>query len=302
MQTSEECAWHMIAPPGLIVNVINLGGPHVFTLSAGEGSTPVVLISGLGDATLTWAPILPDLARYCRVITYDRPGIGASPPVEGSRSLERMAREISDLVASLEEGPAVLVGHSLGGLIALTAYRRRPDLLAGLVLIDPADPAIFARRNLVAIQQFSIWLPSALAAIGLWPRIARSVARREAAVAVRNSQVQDALANGLLENLLNVSSRRTSSAELAGLVTGSMCKLDDPNIGSIAVPLVVLSATKGGTSKRMRNAWTRNQRLLASRSFSGRHLEIDGGHYLHREQPSAVIREVLTLLKDIQKQ
>jgi pimeloyl-ACP methyl ester carboxylesterase len=302
MQTSEERAWHLIAPPGLVAKIVNLSRSHVFTVSAGEGATPAVLISGLGDATLTWAPILPDLARSCRVITYDRPGMGASPPVEGCRSLESMAFEIADLIESLGEGPAVLVGHSLGGLIAVEAYRRRPELIAGLLLVDAADPAILARKDIVAIQQFSIWLPRALSAIGLWPRLARWVARREAEGADRDSRVQEALTEGLLENLLSDSSRRTSSAELTGLVRDSRNGLDDVNTGSIEVPLVVLSATKGGTGKKMRAAWTKTHRLLASTSTSGRHVEIEGGHYLHREQPSAVIREVLALLQVIHEQ
>ncbi len=92
MQTSEERAWHSIAPLGLAINIVEVGGARVFTVSAGNGATPVVLLSGLGDATLTWAPVLPDLAQSCHVIAYDRPGMGASPPVEGLRSLECYSR------------------------------------------------------------------------------------------------------------------------------------------------------------------------------------------------------------------
>lgn len=302
MQSAEERAWSMLAPPGLVTDVVDLVGPHVFVVSAGEGSTPVVLISGLGDATLSWAPILPELARSCRVITYDRPGMGASPPVEGWRSLERMATETTDLLESLQEGPAVLVGHSLGGLVAVEACRRRPALIAGLVLVDSADPAILTRKGIVAIQRFSVWLPSAFAAIGLWPRVARSVARREAAAVSRDPQIRAALTEGLLENLLSASSRRTTSAELAGLVRAPTSGTDAVSAGSIDVPLAVLSATKGGTSTKMRTAWTTSHRLLASSSTAGRHLEVEGGHYLHREQPSAVIGEVLALLQEIARQ
>ena len=302
MQTSEERAWRAVAPPGLVVNDLSRNGLHVFTVSAGEGPTLVVLISGLGDATLTWAPILAELARSCRVVAYDRPGMGASPPVEGRRSLERMALEVLDLVESFQEGPAVLVGHSLGGLIAVESYRRRPDLIAGLVLIDSADPAILARRGLVVLQRFAIWVPRALAAVGLWPRIARSLARKEAAADARDSPFEPVLAEGLLENLVSDSSRRTASAELADLLKGATVGLDKESNEPIQVPIAVLSATKGGTSKKMRAAWTSHHRLLASTAAQGRHVEVSGGHYLHREQPSSVIREVLALLQDVQRQ
>jgi pimeloyl-ACP methyl ester carboxylesterase len=300
MQTSEEHAWQAIAPIGLAIDFVDLNDSRVFTVSAGAGKTPVVLISGLGDSTLTWAPILPRLAASCRVIAYDRPGMGASPSIEGPRSLERMAAEVAQLIESLNDGPVVLVGHSLGGLIAVEAFRRSPDLVAGLVLVDSADPAVLSRKSIVALQRFSIWLPRAFAAVGLWPRIARSVARREAETAVRDTPFKEALAQGLLENLLSDSSRRTSSAELAGLVDGSTNALTDVSADSLDVPLVVLSATKGGTSKNMRAEWTGNHRILAESSSQGRHLEIDGGHYLHREQPSAIVDEVLAVLKGIQ--
>jgi|GEM_PF-5956507 len=296
MQTTEERAWQAIAPIGLAINFVDLNGSRVFTVTAGTGVTPVVLISGLGDSTLTWAPILPRLAESCRVIAYDRPGMGASASVEGPRSLERMATEVNELIESLKGEPAVLVGHSLGGPIAVESFRRRPDLIAGLVLVDSADPAVLSRKSIVALQRFSIWLPRAFAAVGLWPRISRSVARKQAKVTAQDNPFEEALAQGLLENLLSDSSRRTSSAELAGLVDGSTNALTDVSADSLDVPLVVLSATKGGTSKNMRAQWTGNHRILAESSSQGRHLEIDGGHYLHREQPSAIVDEILAVL------
>ena len=300
MQTSEERAWQAIAPIGLAIDFVDLNDTRVFVVSAGARTTPVVLISGLGDSTLTWAPILPRLAGSCRVIAYDRPGMGASPSIKGPRSSERMATEVAVLIERLDQGPAILVGHSLGGLIAVEAFRRSSDLVAGLVLVDSADPAVLSRKGIVALQRFSIWLPRALAAVGLWPRMARSVAHKEATATAQDTPFEEALAQGLLENLLSDSSRRTSSAELTGLVDGSTSVVSEVGADSIEVPLVVLSATKGGTSKNMRAEWTGNHRTLAKSSSQGRHLEIEGGHYLHREQPSAVIEEIIAVLKDIE--
>jgi len=301
MKTAEESAWHLVAPPNVTTRVVDVGRARIFALLAGEGSTPIVFISGLGDATVTWVSVLPELARTCRVIAYDRPGMGASPAIDGTRSLEVMALELAGLIESLQEGPAVLVGHSLGGLIAAEAYRCRRDLVAGLVLVDSADPAILEKRGLVAIQRFSIWLPRALAAIGLWPRIARSVARREASVAVHDPQAQEAVAGALLENLLSAAARRTSAAELRGLVMGARSTFNAVSPSPIDVPIVVMSATSGNLGKKMRAAWTEHQRLVATASPTGRHLEVSGGHYLHRERPSAVIEEVLSVLRSVRE-
>ena len=287
MQNAEEHAWRQLVSSEVVATVIAVGDVEMFAVSAGDGATPVVFVNGLGEATPTWAPVLPNLASTCRVVAYDRPGMGASPPATGARSLERMGSELNGLLAELGEAPAVLVGHSLGGLIAIEAYRRRPEQVAGLVLIDPADPKMIRRRGLVAIQRVALWLPRALAALGLWGRIARSAARKEAAAAA-GPEAQGALASALLENLLSAAARKATSDELSGMVRSVRGGVDATSAIPIEVPLTVLSATSGGTGKKSRAEWTDGHRLLVGASPAGHHREVDGGHYLHREQPSVV--------------
>jgi pimeloyl-ACP methyl ester carboxylesterase len=271
----------------------------MFVVTAGRGSKPVVFVHGLGDSTLTWAAIVPELTRTCRVVAYDRPGMGASPPTSRARSLERMGTELCELLDALDERPAILVGHSLGGLIAMEAFRSRPELVAGLVLIDPADPGMLNRRALVAIQRLALGLPGVLATFGLWTRIARSTARREAAAAVAEREAQDALADALLENLLSPTARKTASAELSGTVQSLRGNLEGVESNPIDVPLTVLSATAGGTGRKSRAEWTERNRLLADASPGGRHVIVEGGHYLHRERPNAVAEVIRRQAQDL---
>lgn len=102
-------------------------------VEAGSG-TPVVLEAGAMSPVAGFAAVFKGLVPDCRVIAYDRAGYGMSDPSPLSLDLQ-----VGDLIAVLEQvGPAVVVGHSWGGLLAQLATWDRPDLVSGLVLLDPS--------------------------------------------------------------------------------------------------------------------------------------------------------------------
>src|SRR5215469_524107 len=114
-------------------------------VEAGSGSPAVVLEAALGEpASLAYAGVLPAVAEQVRVIAYDRAGIGASDLV----SRITVMSQVSDLAAiatAAGDGPCILAGHSWGGLLVLLAAAQHPDLIAGLVLIDPADEIYWSK-------------------------------------------------------------------------------------------------------------------------------------------------------------
>ena len=104
---------------------------------AGEGP-PLLLIHGLGASSMAWHFQLERLATAHRVYAIDLPGHGLSPapaaPVDG----ERAAEVVAAFLEQVPEGPAAVVGHSLGGAVALLATLRRPDLVSALALVSSA--------------------------------------------------------------------------------------------------------------------------------------------------------------------
>jgi len=100
----------------------------------GSGAT-LVFLHGRGHASVLWAPLLAAFSGSRRVIALDLPGFGRSgaPPVDG-RGIEYFVGPIEDALATVER--PVLVGHSLGGYVALEIALRRRRELAGLVLVD----------------------------------------------------------------------------------------------------------------------------------------------------------------------
>ena len=114
------------------VHYVDYGGPQAGPL--------LLLVHGLGGSVLNWAAIAPTLAETCRVLAIDLVGfgrtqpLGRSPHIDANRDL--LARFVDEVVGH----PVILVGNSMGGLLAMLLADARPDLVSGLVLVDPAVP------------------------------------------------------------------------------------------------------------------------------------------------------------------
>ena len=112
--------------------------PLLSVNETGEGD-PLVLLHGLGTTQEIWSLVTAPLAQSRRVITLDLPGFGESAPVgEGFDLGEVSDRLARALAAQHVTAPFDLVGHSLGGAVALTLAANRPKLVRRLVLVAPA--------------------------------------------------------------------------------------------------------------------------------------------------------------------
>ena len=122
---------HVSLPDGRRLHLHVTGEQH-------DGPT-VVLLAGAGASVSAWGWVLPAVAEHATVVAYDRAGIGWSDPSEAPTDPDAV---VADLRAALAArglpGPYVLAGHSLGAHHARAFVERRPDEVAGIVLIDPA--------------------------------------------------------------------------------------------------------------------------------------------------------------------
>lgn len=102
---------------------------------AGEGP-PLVLIHGIGDSSATWAEVIPDLARGHTVIAPDLLGHGASDKPRADYSVAAYANGVRDLLTALGIESATLVGHSLGGGVAMQFAYQYPERTERLILVS----------------------------------------------------------------------------------------------------------------------------------------------------------------------
>jgi pimeloyl-ACP methyl ester carboxylesterase len=103
---------------------------------AGSGGPTVVLVHGMASRAAQWAGVLADLGETCHVIAPDLLGHGESAKPRGDYSLGAHACGIRDLLAALGHDRVTLVGHSLGGGIAMQFAYQFPERVERLVLVD----------------------------------------------------------------------------------------------------------------------------------------------------------------------
>ena len=137
------------AGDGLVLNLYCIG----------SGSPTVVFDSGHQDWAPAWSVVQPEVAKWTRACSYDRPGSGFSPAGAMPRTSIRIADELHDALHSAGiTGPYILVGHAFGGLnMKVFAYRHMAEV-AGLVLIDTdagdvAPPDVLQREHAIFDEQ-----------------------------------------------------------------------------------------------------------------------------------------------------
>lgn len=193
----------------------DIGGP-VFVADYGGSGMPAVLVHGLGGSHINWASVGPELARSFHVVAPDLPGFGRSPGAGRQASIAANIRVIEELIRRLGP-PVVLMGNSMGGLIALGVAARRSDLLSGLVLVDAALPA--PREELLRIDAVTIRFVAAYAV----PRLGEYLLSRAAGTLGAEGLVRYTLAR------CTVDLRRVDPAVLHDMIALEKERLAQPN-------------------------------------------------------------------------
>lgn len=114
----------------------------------GGNGPGLILIHGVGLTADAWYAMLPELTRHFTITAIDLPGHGESPPLASKASLS--VNDYSDAIADLlsrNEGPSIIVGHSMGALISIDLAIRHPQYVAATVPLN----AIFRRTDAAAV-------------------------------------------------------------------------------------------------------------------------------------------------------
>jgi pimeloyl-ACP methyl ester carboxylesterase len=157
--------------------MVDVGGYRLHINCQGEGEPTVVIESGMSDFSLSWDQVQKEVAKFTRVCTYDRAGLGWSERSPKARTAPNVVRELYDLLTQAGvESPYVFVGHSMGGVYVRLYAHEYPGQVAGMVLVDAYHeevdsryPEAYQQAEERFMQQriFSLRLPQALSALGI---------------------------------------------------------------------------------------------------------------------------------------
>lgn len=274
--------------PGEFVTV---GRDLLHVVSEGSGSPSVLLSAGLGGAWFDWLPVTELLRGERRVISFDRPGLGGSPPARGAGVLREEAARLAGL-ARWAGPPVVLAAHSLAGFHAEAFARLYPDLVDGMVLVDPSAEQDEPRhaRLLTRLAPIARLAGSAAGLTGL-PRLAgprtrgavmRSISSKGEVAPPDLTRAVYARAHVFGALLVELTGYRQMAADLLAL------RREHPFPD---IPLCVITALPGVRD----DVWVRAHADLAALSPRGRQIVLpETRHMVQTDRPDVVAEAVLT--------
>jgi pimeloyl-ACP methyl ester carboxylesterase len=275
---------------------LDRGGRALRWIEAGEGAPTVVLEAGAMSPVAGFAAIFKALTPDHRVIAYDRAGYGASDAAPVDLDLQ-----LGDLIAVLEvagPGPCVLVGHSWGGLLAQLVSWARPELVSGLVLVDPSHEFFWSELLTPESRAEMGRHPSRTSPASEDPR-STNVLRfgRELATDVARSVGGDPHVEELLiEACLSYLETDEQLFMYLDEVPMILDHLDEMvarrSQGAWPkVPVVLLTATMGRPEESTAQVIAIQDQVVAA--VNGRHVIVsDAGHYIHVDRPDLVAKWV----------
>jgi len=247
----------------------------------GGDGPPLLLVHGYAGAAWNFAELAPRLGGR-RLLIPDLPGHGASSPLPVSRTLAPYADVLAGLCEAEEAAPVDVLGHSLGGVVALRLAARRPDLVRRLVLAAAAGISSSTRLSEAFITAVGIVRPGRVASRQT-ERIARSPLLRRLAFGLLEVSNSDALSRRAVHGFLRASPLHTDA-----LGAGLALVADDPRreLERVRCQVLVLWGARD-RQVPLEDGFEYARRLRAPVRVIA-----DCGHLLIGERPDACARAV----------
>ena len=245
-----------------------------FHLAAGGAveTPPVVLLHGIGGMHLLWSPQIRRLPGY-RTYALDLPGHGKSAQGGGVQTIESYAEQILSWMEAVHLPRAVIVGHSMGGAVALALGIRHPECVLGLGLLSTASHFSFP-PDLLADAATPTTFYKAIMSLVSW-------------------SFGSASSKELLEQVTNRLSEARQSVFYGDLLA---CERFDctERLAGIRLPVLILCGAEDHLTP------PRSSQLM-TRAIPGAILEVipQSGHMLIVEQPTEVANHLTAFIKRI---
>jgi len=248
-----------------------------------EDGPPVVFLHGVSGSMRTYAWLPEEIAEGRRIVRVDLRGHGDSEHAPGAYDIDSYGEDVADLLRETVRRPAVLVGHSLGGVVAWWVAQRHPELVVAAFLEDPplymGEPAEHELNG--AVPMFRVLLDT----VARWKAqgIGADAAAAQLAAAPFGSDRSRTSAEGLSDDVPAARAEallRMDPGVLEGAADRSTLSPTDPT-SPVSVPVFVLGADdEKGAAFPTRHA----ERLAISHPDVQIARVAGAGHMIHDER------------------
>lgn len=287
-------------PPGELVDI---GGRRLHVFRSGSSAPAVIVLPAMGTPAIEWIRVHRAVAERtdAQVVLVDRAGIGWSEADHGPRSISTMADEVHTLLTALElHDPVILVGHSVGGLIARLFAARHPQRVARVILVDSSHEDMYERLHRVdrTVRASELWKDAIrwqLRVLG-WRRLRFALGGlRELRKAAAREAPAD-LVNAHLARQLTGNYRRAAVQEFLGLLCGRQAlRREARELGD--VPITVVTAGPAGR-ETWYPAWLDLQSdFLTMSNNHSQTFAHHAGHHINRDDPDFLAAVILDAVR-----
>jgi len=268
---------------------VSVGDHDLNYKSLGKGEPLVVFESGLDEGGyLSWQKVQEEVSEFTSTLSYNRAGILFSERGNNPKTGEAIADELYLLLKkSNNNGPYILVGHSLAGYMLRSFIAKYPQEVAGIVFVDVSHPDQSNRLPPPTISIPPIWIGKFISSIGAvrlfnigeytYPNTSKSDSINIVTNAYRPESIP-----ALLEEINNI--------ELLAAEASEVNSFGD-------IPLIVITGTSPKRDAKFQELWMQMQKELLELSSASKHMLADKSeHYIQLEQPEIVVQAIKELV------
>ena len=292
--------------------MVDIGGRRLHLLESGDGRPAVILEAGIAASSLNWTGLQAQLARYARVCSYDRAGLGWSDPAGSPRAISRAVEDLHALLTAVQVPPPfITMGHSYGGLLLRCYAAKYPDHVAGLVLLDPlaagewlrpseAQWKLLKRGSMLSrrgaqlarfgVVRFGLWMLSS--GLRLIPKLVARMASSESGESaisrlVREVQKMPPETWPIVQaHWCQPKSFLTMANYLESLPSSALEASTCTDLPA-HIPITILSASNSSAAQLA------ERDAIARQSLHGQHIiAAKSGHWIHFDEPELVLQAV----------